>query len=320
MRSDPKQPQALTRLATNDEPMPAQVAPRIPLAQATGEIRWLLLIAIAAAISALVGAPIAIRVVLGIPLVLFLPGYALVTALFPSREGLDGIERVALSFGLSLALLPLIALGIEYSPSRLALGPILVGLVASTLVFSAVAVFRRRRLPINALFVPAFPSVPFPSPGRWDRQAWIAVGTIITSLLLLAGAGAVIIADRLHGDPMTEFAVYNADGEPEFYPRQITAGQPATFMVEIANSEGEAEQYRLRVTAAGSEITTIDDISVADGDTWKQPVQLEIPVVGEQVQVVFDLYHEDGSTDDPYRSLWILATTDSTTEMPALSP
>ena len=42
-----------------------------------------------------------IRIILGLPLVLFLPCYSLIAALFPRKDDLDGIERIALSFGLS---------------------------------------------------------------------------------------------------------------------------------------------------------------------------------------------------------------------------
>jgi len=55
------------------------------------------------------------RIVLGIPFLLFLPGYVLMTALYPKKEGPDAIERVALSFGLSIALVPLIGLILNYT-------------------------------------------------------------------------------------------------------------------------------------------------------------------------------------------------------------
>jgi len=45
-------------------------------------------------------------------LVLFLPGYTLIATLFPRKDDLDGIERVALSFGLSIAITPLLGLAL----------------------------------------------------------------------------------------------------------------------------------------------------------------------------------------------------------------
>ena len=117
MRRELEQPQIRERLAGEDHRDTAQAPGRLAL----GEIPWLLLLAAVGALVALLSVPVVPRTLLGLPLVLFLPGYALVSALFPSREGLDDIERVALGFGLSLALIPLIVLGIEYSPWRLTL-------------------------------------------------------------------------------------------------------------------------------------------------------------------------------------------------------
>ena len=48
-----------------------------------------------------------IQAIIGLPLVLFIPGYALSYAFFPKKKGLDLMERIALSFGLSFALIPL---------------------------------------------------------------------------------------------------------------------------------------------------------------------------------------------------------------------
>ena len=43
-----------------------------------------------------------IRTVLAIVLILFLPGYSLVSALYPKKNDLENIERVSLSFGFPL--------------------------------------------------------------------------------------------------------------------------------------------------------------------------------------------------------------------------
>ena len=49
-----------------------------------------------------------IQAIIGLPLVLFIPGYALSYAFFPKKKDLDLMERIVLSFGLSFALIPLV--------------------------------------------------------------------------------------------------------------------------------------------------------------------------------------------------------------------
>ncbi len=58
---------------------------------------------------------------LAILLVLFMPGYVLVAALFPGgilpeKPEIDWIERIALSFGLSIAVIPLLGLLVNFTP------------------------------------------------------------------------------------------------------------------------------------------------------------------------------------------------------------
>src|SRR5438034_9957229 len=58
---------------------------------------------------------------LAILLVLFVPGYVLTAALFPAsydpaKLDIDWIERIALSFGLSIAIVPLLGLLLNFTP------------------------------------------------------------------------------------------------------------------------------------------------------------------------------------------------------------
>ena len=84
-----------------------------------------------------------IRAVVGFPLVLFLPGYSLVSALFPGRDELDALERIALSIGLSICVVVFVGLGLNYTPWGIRLGPVLLALSAFTLVMTAVSAVRR---------------------------------------------------------------------------------------------------------------------------------------------------------------------------------
>lgn len=98
-----------------------------------------------------------IRYVLGTVFVLWLPGYTFIKALFPQENqaqiktttNLDTVERLALSIGLSLALVPLVGLLLNYTPWGIRLTPIVLGLLALTTVFATVAVAREHQTRIR---------------------------------------------------------------------------------------------------------------------------------------------------------------------------
>ncbi len=82
-----------------------------------------------------------VRIVVGGAFVLFIPGYALVQLLFPSRE-MDVIERVALSIGLSLAVVPLTGFLLNYSPWGIRLDPIVASMSALSIILALASVYR----------------------------------------------------------------------------------------------------------------------------------------------------------------------------------
>jgi len=88
-----------------------------------------------------------LRIILGLPFLLFFPGYTLVAALFTRKEAMGSIERVALSFGLSIAVVPLIGLILNYTPWGIRLEPVLYSVVSFIFIASVIAWLRRRRLP-----------------------------------------------------------------------------------------------------------------------------------------------------------------------------
>lgn len=98
-----------------------------------------------------------IRYVLGTIFVLWLPGYSFIKALFStqvpiklSTETLDTIERIALSLGMSLALVPIVGLLLNYTPWGIRLTPIVLSLLALTIVFSTAAIIREHQIIMKA--------------------------------------------------------------------------------------------------------------------------------------------------------------------------
>lgn len=90
------------------------------------------------------------RWALGSVFVLFMPGYVTVKAFFPKGRDLDTIERLALSVGLSLALVPLIGLLLNYTPWGIRLTPIVFSLAVFTVGLSLVGLGRQYRRSVES--------------------------------------------------------------------------------------------------------------------------------------------------------------------------
>ena len=94
------------------------------------------------------------RIIFGLLVILFFPGYVLICALFPRKEDLDGIERLALSIGLSIAVTCLIGLALNYTPFGIRVYPVTFSLFLFMLLMSAVAMYRRKIISPGDVFDP----------------------------------------------------------------------------------------------------------------------------------------------------------------------
>ncbi len=91
-----------------------------------------------------------IRYLLGSLFVLLLPGYSLIKTLFPYR-GINNIERTALSIGMSLALVPLVGLMLNYTPWGIRIVPIMLSLLLLTILLTIIGVVREHQEKLHAL-------------------------------------------------------------------------------------------------------------------------------------------------------------------------
>lgn len=243
----------------------------------------------------------AVRIALGLPFVLFFPGYALVAALYPRKDDLEAVERVALSFGLSLAVVPLIGLALNYSPWGIRLNPILAFLSLLIVLGSAGALYRRGRLTSDDAFsVPLNPLLP-----KRQRLAtmsrWFAVGVTLTVIGL--SIGIYFAASGGSTERFTEFYVLGPGGKAEGYPRQVVVGRPVSLILGVINHEGETTSYRVEIRIEGELVASMAQVELDDDDTWEGTVTF-IPVrAGQSQKVEFLLFK--GSANEPYRSLHI---------------
>ncbi len=264
-----------------------------------------LLFLIAVGGSGLPAALAALRLLLGLAYVLFVPGYLLQVALFPRAADVDGAERLALSFGLSVALIPILAVGLHMSPWGLRPWPI-VAVEGLTIAAAATAAWwRGRRLsPLERFHVSPAVDVR----GWWadqDRMNRILYGSLAGALLIAAVAVSAIVLLPKAGDHFTEFYALGAAGLAEDYPRQAVVGQPMTVTLGIANREGAPTEYRVEIRAQGQLLTSAGPAPLSANELWERRLSYALPRAGTDQAVELLLYREGRS--EPYRSLelWV---------------
>ena len=186
-----------------------------------------------------------VRQVLGLIFVLFLPGYAATAALFPENDQIDTIERVALSFGLSIAIVPLIGLGLNFTPWGIRLDPILASVSAFIIGVSLVAWYRRTRLPTDERFaIVVNLELDFQGMPLVDKILTVGIVVmLVASIVVLAWA---ITTPRV-GERFTQLAILGPGGMATDYPRNLTVGQDATVLLSVESFEHRTLDYTIAI-------------------------------------------------------------------------
>ena len=309
-----------------------------------------------------------LRVLFGLAFVLVCPGYALVAALFPeaggatgspqqtdsndgtdaaepeasgaatssrpgrTAGGIDGIERVALSIGLSVAVVPLVGLVLNFTPLGIRLVPIVLVLSALTLGTTALAARRRWALPPRERF-----SIPYREWTANARSEFLRPATradaalnvlLAVSLLLATTSVGYALFVPSDGEEFTEFYLLTENDSGGLvatdYPTNFTRGEGEPLVVGIENNEGEPVEYTVvaslqRVERVGNNTTRVTeerelrrfDAQVAQNETWRRPHTLTPTMSGDRLRVAYLLYRgsvpEDPNMNNAYRELhlWV---------------
>jgi uncharacterized membrane protein len=246
-----------------------------------------------------------LRIVLGILLVIFAPGYVLIAALFPKKDPLDGIERVALSLATSIVVVALLALLLNYTPLGIRLYPVLISLTVFIVAVSIFAWYRWLRLAEIDRFSVSFNlSLPV-----WGAQSLLRKSLlIILMVVILAVVGVVgyVVSSPRVGERFTEFYLLGLKGEAKDYPAELKEGDVGRVTLVIVNREHETVSYGVEVTIDGIRSSVIQPVVLEQGETWQRDVSFTpVKGVGKQ-KVEFILYRNQES--EPYLKplyLWI---------------
>ena len=207
-----------------------------------------------------------LRIIFGVPVVLFIPGYALIAALFPGAKDIDGMERVALSFGLSIAVVPLTGLALNYTPWGIRLDPIVTCISLLTIGLCLAAQYRRALLP---------PEERFSVPAGRIRQAVAAEffphdssrqDRLLSVILLVAIIAAValtvyVIVVPKEGEKFTEFFILGKHQKAADYPTSLLTGENSSFFIGIGNHEYRNITYTVETYLVNMDFNTTTNTS-----------------------------------------------------------
>ena len=295
------------------------------------------------------------QMVLGLVAVLFAPGYALVAALFP-REGRGGryfesdwsatarseevesveptkMERFLLAVGMSVCLVSLLGLGLNFTAWGVTRWSLQTAVGGTTLVFTAVAVVQRWRIPPGNRFalslgLPLFPEL---ADGIAPGQAVETRQFALAALLVLATLGVGFAAWHplsAQSEQFTEFYVQAPQGGATSgdlvagdYPTNLPSSAGDRVYLGITNQEGERKNYTVVIQAhrfqrTGEERTIVSrsridrfSASVPTGETEQFRYTVEREISNEGYRLTFLLYAgelpDDPTVDNAYRQVHI---------------
>ncbi|WP_117367969.1 DUF1616 domain-containing protein [Natrarchaeobaculum sulfurireducens] len=288
-----------------------------------------------------------LRLLATFPLVLFIPGYALVSVLFPGTErtvrhlsgplesvwaGIDVVERLGLSVALSLAIVPIVVLVLPFG-AGLGTVSIAATLAGLSVVFAQLGVIRRLRTPQPQRFVVS----PIAGINRL-RANENAVATL--SSILLVGAIALAAGALLLGflapasaDGFTELGLYTEDDDGDLVAgeiqNEVEPGDSVPVTIALENNEGERTDYSVivqeQVLEDGEivERTELEqlDASVADGETATTDQSITPTVDEDETVRVSVLLYEGEPPEEPTNEnadtetyFWVTVTDDPDTD------
>ena len=246
-----------------------------------------------------------VRVAFAVVFLLFAPGYSLIAALYVRRDLIDIIERLALSVGTSIAIVPLIGLVLNYTPYGIRLTPILLSVYGFIVLTSAIACRLRLRLVSEERYQVRW-SLPAIRWAEMDTRDRVLTGALIGSILFAVGVLVFVITTPKEGETFSEFYILGPGGYADNYPETLDVDRSTDLIIGVVNHENETVDYRVEarldgdsnavaLTAAGTGVRKVSASAfqlagIADEAEWEQEIAVTPLVAGDEQKLELLLF------------------------------
>jgi len=225
-------------------------------------------------------------------------------ALFPRKEGVNTIERAALSFGMSIVVVPLIGLILNYTWWEITMESTLYSVTSFIFLASIVAWIRRKRLSVLERFNIKF-QMKMPGWGGGILEKVLSVVLAITIMGALGTLGYVIAAPKF-GERFTEFYILGTEGMVADYPQELVVGGEGEVIIGISNREYKRVNYHIEVMIGNVKNNEIGPVELEHDEKWEGTLVFIPSEPGTDRKVEFLLF-KDGEAEpclEPLH-LWI---------------
>jgi uncharacterized membrane protein len=199
-----------------------------------------------------------IRAVMVLPLALCVPGYAFFCAAFGTKRQADTVSTLAISVVLSMALYPLVALGLNTASIRLSTLSVLAAIDILIVLCLAVSV----RRPALAAWL-SWPS----ATSLWSGLRGGVCFASIVAVVLVALVGALRVLPQAQPVPFTQFYLAgrwaHLDREVAVHP-----SQQLVVSVGITNHTHDTQTYSIAPVMDAGPAWRGQRVTLAAGGTW----------------------------------------------------
>lgn len=196
-----------------------------------------------------------LQMILGLPFILFIPGYLFFLAVVPSRStksDVDAIHIIAISIGLSIALVSLDGILLFFTPLGFTLLSIVSSLELVVLICGIVAFYRKRKLPHQNQTSLLTNKPLFETRSKGDKIL-LAILFLVIMLTIFTAVFISFLPPRQ--ESFTEFYILDESGKPYNYPYNITTVQNTTFTMGLINQEHKTMDYTIEIWLVNQTLT-----------------------------------------------------------------
>jgi uncharacterized membrane protein len=249
------------------------------------------------------------QVVLGLAVIGYIPGALAIRLLFQATSELGTLERFVLSIVTSFMLCTSLGLLLNLLPQGLSSNSIYLAVWGVITVLFLLNIWSYRHHTSESVSIRDLAAnLAERVTTQYAKQELAAYFVAGVAAALCLSLLVFLTMSAESDETFTEFYLLSLEGLAQGYSQGAAVGQPLTVTVGIANQEAVPSDYQVYVISDELLIGESGLVHLEPGATDERPVSFTPLAAGDDVEVLFYLYRDEG--EGPYRflRLWLQVT------------